>query len=130
MDISASFPLDGQPPVLVRQGESLLDDPAASGGLVSGTAASEVPAYMNGTGWACWMITSRSLLEVQSRGWLVRFLPPDVAGSPGFASRLGTGRGFDSTQVRDTQAESRNVACGFFIRNELKGNAVDGRDRG
>lgn len=99
MDISASFPSDGQPPVLVRQGESLLDDPAASGDLVSGTAASEVPAYMNGTGWACWMITSRSLLEVQSRGWLVRFLPPDVAGSPG-GSRPGSAPAAGLTQHR------------------------------
>lgn len=38
---------------------------------------------MNAPVWVCWVITSRSLPEVPGRGWLVRFLLPDVVGSPG-----------------------------------------------
>lgn len=42
VDVGASFPSDGQAPVLVEQGEGLLDDPAAGGDLVAGSAASDV----------------------------------------------------------------------------------------
>jgi hypothetical protein len=42
MDVGAAFPTDGQTPVLVQQGQCLLDDPAASGHLVAGAAAWDV----------------------------------------------------------------------------------------
>lgn len=42
VDVGASFPSDGQSSVLVKQGEGLLDDPAAGGDLVAGAATGDV----------------------------------------------------------------------------------------
>lgn len=42
MDVGAPFPTNGQTPVLVQQGQGLLDDPAAGGHLVAGAAAWDV----------------------------------------------------------------------------------------
>lgn len=47
VDVGASFPSDGQAPVLVEQGEGLLNDPAAGGDLVAGSAAGDVSGDMS-----------------------------------------------------------------------------------
>lgn len=73
MDVGASFPSDGQSPVLVQQGEGLLDDPSAGGDFVTGAAAGDVSGDM-------------SLLQFGIHAGIVVSLVGDQVGDP--ATRL------------------------------------------